>query len=72
MLLWGLVLVLFALVLRCLFAWLAESQLLSAPWLLIIALAVGAATWMLWPGSSFQRGLDLAQFLPPSLIRTLE
>ena len=46
---WVLVLVLFALVLHSLLAWLAESELLSAPWLLIIVLAVGAATWMLWP-----------------------
>jgi len=71
-LLWVLVLALFALVLHALTQWLAESELLSAPWLLIIVLTVGAATWMLWPGSGFQEGLDVTHYLPAPFIQALE
>lgn len=71
-LLWVGVLALFAIVMHYLTLWLAESELLSAPWLLIVALTVGAATWMLWPESSFQQGLDVTAFLPVPAVRALE
>jgi len=71
-LLWVLVLGLFALVLHYLMVWLAESELLSAPWLLIIVLTAGAATWMLWPGSSFQQTTDVTQYLPAPIAKALE
>jgi len=71
-LLWVLVLVLFALVLHALMVWLAQSELLSAPWLLIIVLTLGAGTWMVWPGSSFQEGLDVTHYLPSPLVQILE
>jgi len=71
-LLWVLVLALFALVLHAVMSWLAETELLSAPWLLIIVLTIGAATWMLWPGSSFQETADVRQYLPAPIAKALE
>jgi hypothetical protein len=65
-LIWVLVLALFAVVLHVIMVWLAHSELLTAPWLFIIFLGVGAVTWMFWPGSSFQEGLDVSNFLPLS------
>src|SRR5512139_580984 len=71
-LLWVLVLALFALVLHSILSWLAETELLSAPWLLIIVLTLGAGTWMLWPGSSFQETVDVRQYLPAPIAKALE
>jgi hypothetical protein len=71
-LIWVLVLALFAVVLHVIMVWLAHSELLTAPWLFIIFLGVGAVTWMFWPGSSFQEGLDVSNFLPAPIVQALK
>jgi Bacterial Ig-like domain (group 3) len=72
LLIWVLVLALFAVVLHVIMVWLAHSELLTAPWLFIIFLIVGALTWMFWPGSSFQEGLSVTSFLPAPIVEAIK